>query len=61
MTARLGNVAYWIATAIAGLLALASLAGLFGDGGLGDTFVFIVLAGLVWLLGRVIRYVLASK
>ena len=61
MAARLGNVAYWIATTIAVPLALLGLAALFTGGRLGLAALFIILANLTWLLGSAIRYVLGGK
>jgi hypothetical protein len=64
MVARLGNVLYWGACLVAGLLALiAAYAMVFGTG---EDRVFIdtalaVIALIVWLVGRACRYVLAGR
>jgi hypothetical protein len=64
MVARLGNVLYWAASLIAGLLALiAAYAMVFGTG---EDRVFIdtalaVIAVVVWLVGRACRYVVAGR
>lgn len=63
MVARLGNVLYWFASAVA-VLALAGAAYSLAYGqrggdvlaGLGAAF-----AVLVWLIGRACRYVLAGR
>jgi hypothetical protein len=63
---RLGRVLYWAACAITGLIFLAGLAmGLTWDGPTRETFEWIgaggLAAGLAWITGRALRYVLANE
>jgi hypothetical protein len=64
MAARLGEVLYWGASVIAGLLMIgAAFAMVFGMGD--DRFLMVgfvtVFAIIVWLVGRACRYVLAGR
>jgi hypothetical protein len=63
VAARLGEVLYWAACAVAGLLALAAIA-VFVAATSGDwtaTIMLGALAALVWLFGRACLYVLAGR
>jgi hypothetical protein len=72
MLARIGMVLYWVATGIAALLAVGTVAamvmGAFGlvkyykdwEDVFLESFVFIP-ALLIWLIGRACRYFLAGK
>jgi hypothetical protein len=62
MAARLGNVLYWTATTIAVLLALLA-ARLYEFGGSEPLAIWgvIIVAALVWLIGRACRYILAGR
>lgn len=70
MAARLGRVLYWLCSGVAGLLVLfAVVAAVFwikpeipsAPQGYGLCVLCVVAAGLVWLAGRAIRYVLAAE
>ena len=65
MLARLGNVLYWTAAALSVLIVVVGI-----PAGLNEAppnarwsliAVFFVIAGVVWLLGRACRYVLAGR
>jgi hypothetical protein len=62
--ARLGTVLYWAATAIAIALVVFAVFAYFtatGSGALQGALFIVAFAGLVWLIGRVILYVLAGR
>ena len=62
--ARLGTVLYWAATAIAIALIVFAVFAYFtatGSGALAGALFIVALAGLVWLIGRAILYVLAGR
>ncbi len=62
--ARLGTVLYWAATAIAiGLVVLAVFAYFTatGSGALQGALFIVAFAGLLWLIGRAILYVLVGR
>jgi hypothetical protein len=66
MTARIGNVIYWLGYGVAILLILADIAEWFGEGryrsdGLFLVVVFAAMAAVSWLIGRTFRYVLAGR
>jgi hypothetical protein len=64
MVARLGQVLYWAACAIAVFWLILGLFGVFTRETLepwNDIPVFIGGAILIWLIGRAVRYVLAGK
>ena len=60
MLARLGNVLYWAACllTLVPLLAFGWMA--FDNGGIVPFVIGILIAGLIWLVGRACRYVLAG-
>ena len=62
--ARLGNVLYWAATAVAIVLVVLAVLAYFtatGTGALQSALLIVAFAGLVWLIGRAILYVLAGR
>jgi hypothetical protein len=52
--ARLGNVLYWVLAVLAYFTAT-------GTGALQSALLIVAFAGLVWLIGRAILYVLAGR
>ena len=69
---RLGRVVYWVATAISVVMILLILVSilsvLFGFSTIvsrssfwASTFLIPVIAGLVWLAGRAVRYILSGE
>jgi hypothetical protein len=64
MLARLGNVLYWLASAIAIALVIFAAFAYYtatGSGALEGALFIVAFAGLVWLIGRAILYVLAGR
>lgn len=67
MAQRLGNVLYWVATALAALLlALAAIFPIMAERGTSGELWLVSLAiaacgVIVWLIGRACRYVLAGS
>ena len=63
MATRLGNVLYWSACGIAGLLLLASVLVAIYAGS--EANVFLTLGGigsvLIWLIGRAAHYILSAR
>jgi hypothetical protein len=62
--ARFGNVLYWAATAVAIVLVVLAVLAYFtatGTGALQSALLIVAFAGLVWLIGRAILYVLAGR
>jgi hypothetical protein len=64
MAGRIGNVLYWLGCIVAGLSVLVGVAAYVEEhnksGGLFVTGFFIVVALVVWLVGRACRYVLSG-
>lgn len=62
MVARLGHVLYWLCCIVAAIILAAFVArvanGVRED--FFDFFLFVIIAFVVWLIGRAIRYVLAG-
>ena len=56
---RLGRVLYWIATTIAVVLALVGVGGLFFSDK--PVVMILVVAGLTWLAGRTVLYILSGR
>jgi len=64
MVARLGDVLYWAASGVAALLAAFVLMVFMLADGKGEPIfqvLGVVIAGIIWLIGRACRYVLAGK
>ena len=64
MVARLGDVLYWAASTVAALLAAFVLMVFMLADGKGESLfqvLGVVTAGVIWLVGRACRYVLAGK
>ena len=64
MLARLGEVLYWTACGIGALLGMIGVYAFFNDNrpySWAPLLICWVVAGLVWLVGRGARYVLAAK
>ena len=62
--ARLGNVLYWAATAVAIVLVVLAVLAYFtatGTGALQSALLIVAFVGLVWLIGLAILYVLAGR
>jgi hypothetical protein len=62
--AQLGNVLYWAAAAVAIVLVVLAVLAYFtatGRGALQSALLIVAFAGLVWLIGRAILYVLAGR
>ena len=57
MLQRLGNVVYWTASSVALLVVFFAL---FIGGEVVSSVELLVVAGLIWLAGKVARYVLAG-
>jgi hypothetical protein len=64
MAARFGEVLYWLGVIIAALLAALAAVGFIWGTGTTEPFaeiVALIMAGIVWLIGRACRYVLAGR
>ena len=59
MLQRLGNVVYWTASSVALLVVLFAMF-IFVRGEVVSSVELLVVAGLIWLAGKVARYVLAG-
>jgi hypothetical protein len=65
MLARLGNVLYWLGCILAALIITAAIVEWFGEAqyrsnGWAIVFEFAVFAFVVWVIGRMCRYVLSG-
>jgi len=60
MAARYGQVIYWVACLLAAQIVLYGVLVLFGNAPLA-ALIPMVLAGLIWLAGRAVLYVLAGR
>jgi hypothetical protein len=64
MAARLGDVLYWTATGIAGVIVAAAVAGYVSDSAEGEPFIPIVAllcAGAIWFVGWLCRTIVAGR
>jgi hypothetical protein len=66
MLARFGQVLYWAACGVAALVFLIGLAGALreGEGPIGSLVLsaaVAVVAGVIWLIGRALLYILSNK
>jgi hypothetical protein len=64
MAARLGRVLYWAAFGLAAIVAAVGIYVLRFAAVSGDTnagFAFLIIAVVVWLIGRALQYVLANE
>jgi len=64
MAARLGDVFYWTATGIAGLIVAAVVAGYLSNSAEGEPFIPIVallFAGAIWFAGWLCRTIVAGR
>ena len=64
MDAGWAKVVYWIATIVAGLIVVVVLLGYFSNAAAGEPVIPIaalLLAGAIWLIGWVCRYVIAER
>ena len=60
---RLGNVVYWLCTGVTVLIVVSAIANDINGppGDRGFTILFLVVAFVVWLIGRAARYILAGR
>jgi hypothetical protein len=66
MAGRIGNVLYWLGCALAALTIAAGVALYVGEGhtrsdGVGVLIGFVLIAAVVWAVGRALLYVLAAR
>jgi uncharacterized membrane protein len=64
MDAGWAKVVYWMTTIVAGLIVVVVLAGYFSNAAAGEPVIPIaalLLAGAIWLIGWVCRYVIAER
>ena len=64
MEARWGEILYWMATILAGLIVAVVIAGYFSNAAAGEPVIPIaalLLAGAIWLIGWVCRNLIAGR
>ena len=64
MDARWGELLYWMATILAGLIVVVVLTGYFSNAAAGEPIIPVVallLAGAIWLIGWVCRNVIGPR